>query len=429
MGVLPALSAHALPDPCRDLMTNPHSPIIDFYPADFALDLNGKKALWQAVALLPWIEENRLLTELHKVEPQFNAQERERDGLGVDYLFVHKSHPLANSVMALMLNYPVESLAGKTALQCSKLKRDTIDMAESGGMSGFISPYVPAGELGGSLESEVGLGTLEDIQVLSCVYTDPPDRPHICALLPGLIPPRPVLEEGDLDESARGGSGNYGHQGNNSRNNLQRGFARGGGNGGGNNGGGGRGGGRGGSFGGGATHGGQADSAVPRFGDAPSHFAQSAPGERIWSTAGDSSGGMAAQGYQQSGGRGGYNNTRGGFQGRGGYQGGRGGYQGGAGGYQQQQQVYQQGGYPQAGGYPNQQPQGGYAHAAAAGGYGFPPPPPPPQQQQPFAFSHSRTPPAATTGNPQFASLQARIQGAAAAQRAMQQQRQGGHQF
>ena len=55
MGVLPPRSAHALPEPLAQLMTDPGSEIADFYPEDFALDLNGKKFLWQAVVLLPFI--------------------------------------------------------------------------------------------------------------------------------------------------------------------------------------------------------------------------------------------------------------------------------------------------------------------------------------------------------------------------------------
>jgi 5'-3' exoribonuclease 2 len=42
MGVLPAASNHAIPEPFRVLMEEP-SPIVDFYPEDWALDLNGKK--------------------------------------------------------------------------------------------------------------------------------------------------------------------------------------------------------------------------------------------------------------------------------------------------------------------------------------------------------------------------------------------------
>jgi 5'-3' exonuclease len=42
MGVLPAASNHAIPEPFRVLMQEPSS-IADFYPEDWALDLNGKK--------------------------------------------------------------------------------------------------------------------------------------------------------------------------------------------------------------------------------------------------------------------------------------------------------------------------------------------------------------------------------------------------
>lgn len=389
MGVLPAKSAHALPEPCQELMINPLSPIIDFYPDDFPLDLNGKKALWQAVALLPWIDETRLLHELKKVEPQFNGEEQDRNSLGVDYLFVHKSNLMANSIYALYMQHPTESLAGKTPLECSQLAHEPVDINESHGMNGTISPYVAAGELDGSLQSEVGLDSVDDISVMSVIFTDPPNRPHVCALLPGVIMPKPVLGEGDFDEANRGGPQQF--NSNNSRNNQQRynnqrdsnrqlqGVV--------------------------PTHGGQAAQSAPRFGDAPSHFQQGDVSSKIWS-----SGFNQRQGHQ--------------------------GHQGHQGGYQHQphnqhagqHHQYQQ---QQRGGYQQPHAQQGYRHAPAASyqqpayhqsGYQqspsqFPPPP----QPAPHSFSHARGPP--PRQNNHLAALQAQIQSSTAAQRAQHMQK------
>lgn len=45
------------------------SVIIDFYPEDFKIDLNGKKFAWQGVALLPFVDEKRLIKA---VQPFYN---------------------------------------------------------------------------------------------------------------------------------------------------------------------------------------------------------------------------------------------------------------------------------------------------------------------------------------------------------------------
>jgi len=59
-------------------MVDADSPIIDFYPIDFADDLNGKKYAWQAIALLPFIDAPRLRATLPPVRATLTAEEAER---------------------------------------------------------------------------------------------------------------------------------------------------------------------------------------------------------------------------------------------------------------------------------------------------------------------------------------------------------------
>ena len=69
MSVFPAASKKHLPDPWGELMCDPHCSIIDFYPVDFNVDLNGKKYAWQGVALLPFVDEERLHKALVPLYP------------------------------------------------------------------------------------------------------------------------------------------------------------------------------------------------------------------------------------------------------------------------------------------------------------------------------------------------------------------------
>jgi 5'-3' exoribonuclease 2 len=71
-------------------MSDPESPIIDFYPKQFAIDLNGKKAAWMGVALLPFIDEERLHVALEKVYPDLTEEEKASNSLGPHLLFVSR---------------------------------------------------------------------------------------------------------------------------------------------------------------------------------------------------------------------------------------------------------------------------------------------------------------------------------------------------
>jgi 5'-3' exoribonuclease 2 len=92
LSVQPAASRHVLPEKFHDLMTNPDSEIIDFYPEDFDIDLNGKKMAWQGVALLPFIEMPRLLAAAEQVYPRLSAAEAARNGVGKDVLLLSEAN-------------------------------------------------------------------------------------------------------------------------------------------------------------------------------------------------------------------------------------------------------------------------------------------------------------------------------------------------
>lgn len=94
MGVLPAASNHTIPEVFRDLMTDKDSDILDFYPENFGLDLNGKKFAWQGVALLPFIDEKRLLKAMNKRYPLLSNDEVARNETGKDVLIISDRHPL-----------------------------------------------------------------------------------------------------------------------------------------------------------------------------------------------------------------------------------------------------------------------------------------------------------------------------------------------
>lgn len=98
MGVLPAASNHAIPEVFRSLMTDEESPILDFYPSEFPIDLNGKKFAWQGVALLPFIDEKRLLDAMETRYPLLSAVDVSRNELGRDVLIISDRHPLYEEI-------------------------------------------------------------------------------------------------------------------------------------------------------------------------------------------------------------------------------------------------------------------------------------------------------------------------------------------
>jgi 5'-3' exonuclease/20S proteasome alpha/beta subunit len=74
MACMPPSHSHLLPEPYRWLMTDPSSPISQFYPRSFTVDMNGKRWPWEAVVMLPFIDSERLLSAANSVSPELLSE-------------------------------------------------------------------------------------------------------------------------------------------------------------------------------------------------------------------------------------------------------------------------------------------------------------------------------------------------------------------
>ncbi|MEW5297011.1 MAG: hypothetical protein WDW36_000248 [Sanguina aurantia] len=90
LAVLPSASSQLLPAPFQPLMMNPDSPILDFYPLVFDVDMEGKRAEWEGVVKVPFVDEARLLVASASVRLELlSAEERLRNEPGciLEYSF------------------------------------------------------------------------------------------------------------------------------------------------------------------------------------------------------------------------------------------------------------------------------------------------------------------------------------------------------
>ena len=82
MAVLPAASRALIPAALQPLMVEPTSPIAHFYPVEFEQDLNGKQQEWEAVVLIPFIDQVALLEAMHPLYSRLTESEKARNSHG-----------------------------------------------------------------------------------------------------------------------------------------------------------------------------------------------------------------------------------------------------------------------------------------------------------------------------------------------------------
>ncbi|KAI2626814.1 exoribonuclease Dhp1 [Xylaria nigripes] len=192
MSVQPAASRHVLPNVFHPLMTDSESPIIDFYPEEFVVDLNGKKMAWQGVALLPFIDMPRLLAAVGEKYPLLTAEDAARNEPGRECLLLSEANQdLYDDI--IMHFYSKKQGAPKYKL----------DPRKSQGLSGKIekmSDYVPHATLEYPLERKE-MPDVDGDRTLTVHYDMPASsNTHKSMLLRGVQLPAPALNGSDIEE-------------------------------------------------------------------------------------------------------------------------------------------------------------------------------------------------------------------------------------
>ncbi|KAH8251366.1 hypothetical protein KR032_009757 [Drosophila birchii] len=181
MGVFPAASSSHVPEPWAQLMSSPDSPIIDFYPDDFKIDLNGKKFAWQGVALLPFVDEQRLFKALVPYYDQLTGEEVRRNKRGENYLYISTSSPHYKKVKKI------------TEMSTD----DECNAISFSGMRGTLGKSELNTAIRGCLRSPIsGLPDINENTIVTTTFRDPEyDEDYIfeAKRLPNAVDPPQVL--------------------------------------------------------------------------------------------------------------------------------------------------------------------------------------------------------------------------------------------
>lgn len=80
------------------------SPIIEYYPLDFQTDLNGKKQDWEAVVLIPFINEQRLLSAMKPCQELLSEDEKNRNKFGPMLVYSFSDKDLGTTICHFLIN-------------------------------------------------------------------------------------------------------------------------------------------------------------------------------------------------------------------------------------------------------------------------------------------------------------------------------------
>lgn len=163
MAVLPPSSCKLVPPKLAKLMVSEESPVKDFYPAQFRTDLNGKRNSWEAIVLIPFIEDEKLLPLVRSQYCHLSPLEIERNKFGSSHSFFYattekffkspsSSLPDLTNCKTRMVDYELPILQPNERFVAALCRGALVGIHA---MPGF--PTLATVPFSSSLDSEVGL--------------------------------------------------------------------------------------------------------------------------------------------------------------------------------------------------------------------------------------------------------------------------------
>ncbi|XP_058822871.1 5'-3' exoribonuclease 1 isoform X2 [Topomyia yanbarensis] len=178
LSVLPAASKDHLPTAYHKLMTDPSSPVFDFYPQNFNTDLNGKQQDWEAVVLIPFIDEKRLLRSMEPCDAFLTDEEKQRNVHGPMFQFEYDQ---AGTTL-LPANYGFDDVA-QLKVSETHIYRDDLRVAEQKLVLGPSKGCILDGYIKGfpTMKHLQYHGTLKELRIK--VFNYPSRKPSMLVII------------------------------------------------------------------------------------------------------------------------------------------------------------------------------------------------------------------------------------------------------
>lgn len=196
LSVFPRQSRHALPK-CYHHLYDPDSEIIDFYPSEVSLDINGARYAWMGVNILPFIDRSRLVKAMKEADgngEKLTPHERDRNKPSGDIKIYFRQN-MFNAESALLQKLK-ENPKVNTEIMARFVNKDTFEgkAVVPDLKSGMASNTFP---IGATVEKQVGRFEVK-VEKCDCFVlnlTHPTYKVHLTQLLPNVQMPRREVED------------------------------------------------------------------------------------------------------------------------------------------------------------------------------------------------------------------------------------------